>query len=268
MKDVNKAIAIYNSFQTKEEQEAYEDELEAIEKNYEEFKEKIERYEELVYDDMQDLEQEIADNISEQISLKIQAFEVTVQIELDYTEALKSFNDFKKEMYLAESDIFGRSNIDLENLKLGYEDLETNNYNLRYLMQEYEKGKKGDESSIFVVDGEFDEATALEKIREANKEVQDSLLNVNQLTNSILRSYLDAMDQAQEKIETQISHHEFINDLLNHGLKLTQLINGENDYTEMAKYYDDIVENNNKQIEKMAYLKISGRKRWQVQNKL
>ena len=249
MQAVNKAIATYNSFQTKEEQEAYEETLEAIEKDYEEFKEKIERYEELVYDDMQDLEQEIADNISEQISLKIQAFDETVKIELDFTDAKKSWIEFKKELDLAESDIFGRSNSDIESIEQLLEDIKTYQWSADTTIQDYKEGKAGSENSRFYVDGVFDEKAAMEALREEQENLQNALLAANQKINEVQRSYLDILDQVQEKLDKQMAGYEHINELLNHGLKLTELLSGEDSYKEKSTYYSKMATNYKDQID-------------------
>ena len=249
MQAVNKAIATYNSFQTKEEQEAYEETLEAIEKDYEEFKEKIERYEELVYDDMQDLEQEIADNISEQISLKIQAFDETVKIELDFTDAKKSWIEFKKELDLAESDIFGRSKFDIKSIKQLLEDIKTYQWSADTTIQDYKEGKAGSENSRFYVDGVFDKKAAMEALREEQENLQNALLAANQKINEVQRSYLDMLDQVQEKLDKQMAGYEHINELINHGLKLTELLSGEDSYKEKSTYYSKMATNYKDQID-------------------
>lgn len=252
MQAVNKAIATYNSFQTKEEQEAYEETLEAIEKDYEEFKEKIERYEELVYDDMQDLEQEIADNISEQISLKIQAFDETVKIELDFTDAKKSWIEFKKELDLAESDIFGRSKFDIKSIKQLLEDIKTYQWSADTTIQDYKEGKAGSENSRFYVDGVFDEKAAMEALREEQENLQNALLAANQKINEVQRSYLDMLDQVQEKLDKQMAGYEHINELINHGLKLTELLSGEDSYKEKSTYYSKMATNYKDQIDMVS----------------
>ena len=248
MKAVNDAIAYYNSL-SKEGQEAYEETLAAIEKDYEKFKEKIERYEVLVYDDMQNLEQEIADNISEQISLKIEAFNIKVKIELDYTELLRDWNDFQKDLKLAETNLFGRASTDLDNIKTLLTDIETRTSAAKQTTEDFLKGLQGDNSSRFVDNGIFDEAAGREAMQDIFNELQDNILEVDQKINETQRSYLTMMDQVQEKLNKQAASYEYINSLINHGIKLVELLGEEDAYEEMTKYYNKMASNYSKQVD-------------------
>lgn len=248
MAAVNAAITYYNSLSA-EAQEAYQDQLDNIKEEYEKFKEDLEYYEQLTLDDIHGLEQEISDAISKQIELKIEAFDIKVQIELDYTELQRDWNDFLKDLNLAESDIFGRTESDLRNLDTLLRDIDTRTKAANETTQDFLEGLVGSEDSRFVVDGVFDEAAAREALLNHYNELQDELLNTKQLINDTQRSYLEAMDQAQEKLDKQIESYEFINDLLNHGLKMTELLGGEDAYEEMAKYYEDMANNYEQQAD-------------------
>lgn len=248
MAAVNAAITYYNSLSA-EAQEAYQDQLDNIKEEYEKFKEDLEYYEQLTLDDIHGLEQEISDAISKQIELKIEVFDIKVQIELDYTELQRDWNDFLKDLNLAESDIFGRTESDLRNLDTLLRDIDTRTKAANETTQDFLEGLVGSEDSRFVVDGVFDEAAAREALLNHYNELQDELLNTKQLINDTQRSYLEAMDQAQEKLDKQIESYEFINDLLNHGLKMTELLGGEDAYEEMAKYYEDMARNYEQQAD-------------------
>lgn len=248
MAAVNAAITYYNSLSA-EAQEAYQDQLDNIKEEYEKFKEDLEYYEQLTLDDIHGLEQEISDAISKQIELKIEAFDIKIQIELDYTELQRDWNDFLKDLNLAESDIFGRTESDLRNLDTLLRDIDTRTKAANETTQDFLEGLDGSEDSRFVVDGVFDEAAAREALLNHYNELQDELLNTKQLINDTQRSYLEAMDQAQEKLDKQIESYEFINDLLNHGLKMTELLGGEDAYEEMAKYYEDMANNYEQQAD-------------------
>ena len=77
----------------------------------------------------------------------------------------------------------------------------------------------------------------------------DNLQDVLKLQQEIHESYLDMMDEAQEKFDEQIESYEMISDLIDHDMQVISLVYGDEAYDQMAKYYGRIEQNNNNTLD-------------------
>ena len=83
-----------------------------------------------------------------------------------------------------------------------------------------------------------------EQLKELVKQEQDALSAIQDLTDEIAESYLDSIDAAKDALDEHIDQYERINDLIEHNVKLTELLYGDKGYDTLNKYYDLQKQNN------------------------
>ena len=78
----------------------------------------------------------------------------------------------------------------------------------------------------------------------------DSLEEVQDKQEEIQELYLDSIDKAKDKMDDVISQYERINDLVEHNIKLTELLYGDNaGYDIRDSYYSRQSLNNSQMIQ-------------------
>ena len=239
-----------------------EDAAKAAEERYEYFKKNFERYEELINSEMPDLIDEITELGYQKISQKIEKFNTTLQVELDTRQAKRDWKDFLKEMTVADTNYSGQASYLKSDTSSKLKDLEST-------LKAFEKSNKALENGIGLATGAADAATTKSRYYDAETGVFDGAaaqeetqnyissltelsLNIKENMTALGQTFLDTLDQANEKIQDALDGYDDINNALNHGIKLQQLFNGEDDYAGMADYYSDIVTNTNQQIKLLS----------------
>ncbi|MCC8173198.1 MAG: hypothetical protein LIO65_02040 [Odoribacter sp.] len=274
---VNSCIDAYNAMSAAE-QDAYKDTLEAIKQNYQDFVDAISDYDTLISETIPGLEDDIQDAIDEQIEIQITKFTMEVEIRLDMEEAEKDWNEFYRKVILGldDDDILGNATQDLADI-LSYfnttasdiTDVSSSNLSdwIAQISEAISNGGTGsiqaltdqvnktldqlaqiDESGWADVYGD-NQAQALEDLQTYYTELMEQLEDVQDLIDDIEESYLDMIDEAIEAFDEQVDQYEYINDLLNHDVKLINLLYGDDAYAEMANYYAQIEANNNQELD-------------------
>ena len=77
----------------------------------------------------------------------------------------------------------------------------------------------------------------------------EDLESIHDLSDEIHESYIDMMNEAQEKFDEQVSMFETINNLLEHDKNVISMIYGEESYSALSQFYDRQEENYNKQLD-------------------
>lgn len=241
----------YNNM-TKEEQEAFQDTLDKAEKKFEVFKENIEEYDEIITDLIPGLEDDIQEALDEEIEIAIEKFNMEIETRLDMSQAERDWNEFKKRIIdgIDDDDILGNAKANLEDFSSYYKDnfegvIQVNTDHVNDILFELEEMDKGLSSKYY---GE-DRAQALEDLKTYYGQLMDDLTAVEDLSEKIRQSYLDMMDEAKEKFDEQISTYEQIADLIDHDMKLIELLGGEKSYAAFGEYYNKLEVNNNKQLD-------------------
>jgi len=83
------------------------------------------------------------------------------------------------------------------------------------------------------------------------KQQMEDLENIQDLVDDIKDNYLDALDDAKEKMDDQIDQYERVNDLIEHNVKLVDLLYGDKAYDTMNKYYDLQKANNERELQSL-----------------
>ncbi len=94
-------------------------------------------------------------------------------------------------------------------------------------------------------------AQAKEDLEDYMSQQMKDLQEVQDMVDSIKDNYLDAIDDASDKMDDQIDQYERVNDLINHNVKLVELLYGDKAYDSMQKYYNLQKANNERELESL-----------------
>ena len=257
---LNAIYAKYNSMSA-DAQKNFEDEVEAAEKRWEEFLKLIEEYDETEGDLIPGLKQEIQDSIDEQIEIQIQKFNMEIEIRLDLEEAQREWNDFKKRIIdgVEEDDILGNVKEDIKNYGIYYDQQGTGiiQKEAEHLYEILDQLKQMDETGTSSYYGD-NRAQALEDLKTYTDAIMSSMEELDELIKQIEESYVNLMDEAQEKFDEQIENFEFITENLEQNIQLVELMKGTEQFADvdtfelMNSYYDKQKENYQQQIQFQA----------------
>lgn len=248
---VNGIINKYNSMSA-EAQETYKETVDKAKEDFDKFVENIERYDELVSNEIPGLEDDIQEAIDKQIEIQIEKFNMEIKIRLDLAEAERDWNEFKKNVIdqIDEDDILGNAEARLEDFFSYYKDdgtgiVQRNTVHIEDILTQL---KQMDDTGWSDVYGD-NRAQALENLQTYYEQMMEDLQDLEELQDEIHESYLDMIDEAQDKFDEQIDTFEQITSLIEHDMDLIELINGEESYSELANYYEKLEDNYNKQLD-------------------
>ena len=212
----------------------------------------IERYDELMTNMIPGLEDEIQEALNKKVEIAIEKFNMEIETRLEMSEAERDWNEFKKKVIdnIDDDDILGNAKANLEDFSSYYKDnfegvIQVNTDHVNDILFELEEMDKGLSSKYY---GE-DRVQALEDLKTYYGQLMNDLTAVEDLSEKIRQSYLDMMDEAKEKFDEQISTYEQIADLIDHDMKLIELLGGEKSYAAFGEYYNKLEANNNKQLD-------------------
>ena len=248
---LNSLIAKYNAM-SKTEQEKFKETVEQAKKDYDQFKTDMESYENLVSETIPDLEAQIQDAMDKQIEIQIQKFTMEVEIRLEMAEAERDWNEFKKKIIddIDDDDILGNAMAKMLDFDSYYKD------SGKGVIQALTKQVNGtldqlhqiDETGTSSVYGD-NKAQAMEDLQKYYTELMQQLEDVKDLQDEIKDAYLDMIDEANEKFDAQIKKYETITELIEHNMNVVELLNGDDAYDQLAKYYELQERNNLKQLD-------------------
>ena len=248
---VNAVINHYNSLSA-DAQESYKDTVEQAEKNWEEFLDNISEYDELVSEMIPELEDEIQAAIDEQIEIQIEKFNMEIELRLDMAEAEREWNEFKKRIIddIEDDDILGNASAKLLDYNSYYKEdgtgvIQKNTQHVNEIIEQLKSIEATGTSSIY---GD-NEAQALEDLKTYYEQLMSDLTDVHDLIDEIRESYLDMMDEAQEKFDEQVETYEYIRDLLTHDMDLITMVYGDEAYDKLVDFYEKQEDNYNKQLD-------------------
>ena len=244
VKYVNDLINKYNNMSASE-QEKYKETVEQAKEDLDKFTEDLDRYDELVSDTIPGLGNEIQDAIDQQIELNIKKFNLEFEIRLELKNATKDWNEFKKRILdgIDEDDIYGNAKARVENdltNVAGENGLEASKNRVDQVLAEL---KEMDETGKSDVYGD-DRAKALEDLKAAYETVNEDLIEIDQIQKDVHQAWLDTMDEINEKMADQVAMYEQISNLIEHDMKIIELVYGESDYEALGHYYEKQHQNN------------------------
>ena len=117
--------------------------------------------------------------------------------------------------------------------------------------EQYEKFLRG-ENNIFSSNGITDQATALEKVKEAYEELIEEIKAVKDAQKEAHDNLISQLEETQDKIDQQRQVYSAYASQVNHDIKLIELLNDKPNYKQLEKYYQDLHQNN---IEELDFLR-------------
>lgn len=249
IKKINEATTTYNNNRTEEN----EKHVEKLKDQFEKELETIEEYEEMLLETIPEVEEQIADSFDKQIELRMAKFNNEIEIRLEMAEAERDWNEFKKNVIdkVADDDILGNAKARLQDFHSYYKDGETEGAikeatrHINDILFELGEMDNGIMSNFY---GD-NKAAAFEDLKKYYEQLMGDLTAVEELSEEVRQSYLDMMDKAQEDFDKQINKYEQITDLIDHDMKLIELLHGDKSYTAFDTYYKKQEENYNQQLD-------------------
>lgn len=250
--EINALINQHEAMSEGDAKEAFREKIEKEKDDLENVKELFEKYEELKYETIPEQINQKEEDINKQIEQQINKFNLEIEIRLDLKEAEEDWNEFRKNVLedIKEDDVLRNAQLNLENFGLYYKDNENGiiQAGTRQVNNILAELKAMDETGQSQVYGD-NRAKALEELKTYYDQLKNDLTDLDALVEEIQQSYLDMMGQAQEAFDEQINSYEQVSEILNHDMKIIQLIRGEDSYKELDKYYEKLEKNNRKQLD-------------------
>lgn len=263
---VNSVIDKYNGMSAKA-QENYQETLEKAKNDWNKFKDNIERYDTLITDDIPGLEADIRAALDQQIEIKLEAFEYEIEIRLDMSEAMRDWNEFKKKIIdgIKDDDILGNAKAKLADFssyynKEGNAEVQATTTHVNKILEQLKQMDADQAAGVYGETYTYTNASgkevtvdynnrkqALEDLKEYYTKLMGSMTDVQELIEEIHQSYMDMMDEAQEKFDEQLTTYQTIDEIIQHDMNLVQLMYG--DSASLAKYYKEQRKNLDNQLD-------------------
>ena len=274
---VNSLTEQYNKMSASE-QENFKAIVEAAQKDYEKFKENIERYDELISEEMPEIEQKVQDLTDQKIDLQIEAFSIEINAKLNLAEAQRQWNQFLQDVVYKDKSTSGNAErmrqdlltyynpikpkISSKDIAINTQDITTGGLNGRSSIQMANGGiiqddtnrvnelmeqlRQMEEIGTSSVYGD-NKQKLLEDLKAANDQLMEDMTNFEELVEQVNQEYLNAIGNVASTFETLNKEFEYTSSLIQHDMKIIQQLYGD-DYAAMDKYYDKQTKNYNDQL--------------------
>lgn len=210
------------------------------EKAFEEFKKNLERYDNLFYKEMQETQEKLDEIRRKQLANNLKAWEVEIQLKLDWKQLERDWNDFLTEISEDFKSVFKDLRVDLKSMLTNagtYTGAEGTIGSIvgavKDVTGEIDKMMGGGSSSMFE-----SVSQAQEKLKELNSELLDSSKALHDLWKQAWENYLNGIDQVSDAFDKLLDRFERINDELEFQNKLIELLYGDEAYGLMSKLYE------------------------------
>ena len=247
----------YNSFATKDEQDAYnKSTLEPLNKKIEEIKELINTYDD-TKNLLMDVDNQIQDSLNswQDKNLEILTYKVELQIEVNDIEQEKLdyfINKYSDNFYkMAESQaLLGDSYPLLSN-------------NLATYQKEVEELNKAYQN------GEISQSGYIESLKEVNSNILENLSSLVELDKQMIEYYSNTLDSAQNELGKFTSQLEHQASVLDHYKNVISLMGKENDFKMINSILEGQYDVANNQLEvQMKYLEALQRQKKEIESSL
>ena len=258
-KGISEAMSNYDK-QIKEEEEKLKELKSDIDK-YDKTQEEIQKN----LDEQDETNQKIIEN-------NIKKFRMQVEIRLDMGKAERDWNEFRRNV-LEKTDvlkgtefdnIFGDASQNFSDLfsyfnvhgSMGTVEKLTNQ--LHGTLEQLQQIDKTGTSAIY---GD-NKAQAMEDLQDDLEELMDQMKDIEGLIDDIDQAYLDTIDDIQDQFDKQIEDYEYVQQLLENDMDLLTLLYGDKNYEAMQKYYDQMYQNNLKQLDSLRQQREFWKQEW------
>ena len=224
---------------------------EAAKERWENFKQLITDYNNSVKN-IDSLKQDIQDSLDKITDLKIQAFNMEIEVTLDLDDARKQWEEFKKDVIdkIEDNDILGNAQYNLNSLNRFYDEqgLGKIQEETKYLTELLNELKTMDAtgSADYYDD---DRKQALEDLQKYYEQTMSDLTDIEDIIDEIEKSLGETLDDISDQMQEQLDAYEQLSDTLDHDMKLIQLVFGEDSYSKLEDYYAKKEQNFNSRLD-------------------
>ena len=224
---------------------------EAAKERWENFKQLITDYNNSVKN-IDSLKQDIQDSLDKITDLKIQAFNMEIEITLDLDDARKQWEEFKKDVIdkIEDNDILGNAQYNLNSLNRFYDEqgLGKIQEETKYLTELLNELKTMDATgSADYYDN--DRKKALEDLQKYYEQTMSDLTDIEDIIDEIEKSLGETLDDISDQMQDQLKAYEQLSNTLDHDMKLIQLVFGEDSYSKLEDYYAKKEQNFNSRLD-------------------
>ena len=213
--EINGLINAHNNASSTDAQEKIQEQIDKKQEEYDKFKENLERYDEVTFSELAELENEVSEAISQKIELNIEKFTKDINLKVDLNEFKKEWRELQQNILFGEDDNFASFQSAVDGLQDVFgEDgglLTDQLERTQLFLQEYDKIVNGGTSAIF----EDSAAAALEAAQEMHEMSMESAQQALEYINTLK----DAVDAAFEQI---MGLHDSILDTFDHTLAVIE----------------------------------------------
>lgn len=224
---------------------------EAAKKRWEDFKQLITDYNNSVKN-IDSLKQNIQDSLDKITDLKIQAFNMEIEVTLDLDDARKQWEEFKKDVIdkIEDDDILGNAQYNLDSLNRFYNEqgLGKIQEETKYLTKLLNELKTMDATGSA---DSYDEnrKKALEDLQKYYEQTMSDLTDIEDIIDEIEKSLGETLDDISDQMQDQLKAYEQLSNTLDHDMKLIQLVFGEDSYSKLEDYYAKKEQNFNSRLD-------------------
>lgn len=239
LEKANKIIDDYNKL-TAEEQKANKAAMESAVDTYNAVVSAFERFDELYTEEIPGLVDTIQETLDQAIELKIEQFNTEVQITLDLKQAEREWNEFQANVLrgLKDDDLVGQVNLGMAQWdtyygKNGTNTISTDIAKLEELNNQASQMLSGNFATIY---GD-NYAKLAEDMQAATQQLMTDMQAAQEVADSIYNNYLESINKVIEGNDIVVEQYEYINGLLDHNVKLIELLGANEKSSMLAEQY-------------------------------
>ena len=239
LEKANKAIDDYNKL-TAEEQKANKAAMESAVDTYNAVVSAFERFDELYTEEIPGLVDTIQETLDQAVELKIEQFNTEVQITLDLKQAEREWNEFQANVLrgLKDDDLVGQANLGMTQWdtyygKNGTNTISTDIAKLEELNNQASQMLGGNFGTIY--GDNF--AKLYEDMQAATQQLMTDMEAAQEVADGIYNNYLESIDKVIEGNDAVAEQYEYINGLLDHNVKLIELLGANEKSSMLAEQY-------------------------------
>ena len=231
-------------------QKAANDSIKAAEDVYKEREDLIKSYNDAWKEDQERLKEynELTDQIYDNL---IAISKIKVDLSIDTGDFERDWLDFENKFIkkLDKDDFLGSAKASAKELMSYFNSnqVQQTANQIKKIRDEIAIMNAGAVSSIYGTNL----AQAKEDLEDYMEQQMKDLQEVQDMVDNIKDNYLDAIDDAKDKMDEQIDQYERVNDLIDHNVKMVELLYGDKAYDSMQKYYNLQKSNNERELESL-----------------
>lgn len=266
----------------KDAQDAAKEKISVAEKEYKKRTDLLKDYQKAREEDLK-MHEEYLENLEKMVENHLDKISSKLELKIKIGEDERDWLQFRDKIIkrLSDDDIYGQalSNYQRIGTYFDSDQLKTGMRVFRDYNDQIEKLQKKDLSTLFNITGLNDESWAKltaeeqqnliestlsslqQKRQEAKKQVEEDLMEIFDTLDQLEKAYIDSLEAAGDAMDEVIDQYELVNDLIDHDVKMTQLLYGDKGYQTLNKYYEMQHRNNQQTLNQL----MNQREYWNMQ---